>query len=439
MEVVDVDVDHMRIANLIVTALCLLLPGMATAYTKDDDSRRAVSDGSYQDTNAALQYIHSKGQDDWVLVVGSPGTTYDWASALNVNTGRTLTIEGAGNCTAVERGACSSDTRPTINMSGGHEAFSVTATNGKLVRVTNFILTNSTAPFAGIRIHGWSDRPSWRVDRVRFVNMAVRALVVGRPNSAAGGIGPYGLVDNCWFESTGAAHNGIYLWFGNDSNSWTTAHSFGTDKTIVVEDSTFNRTARTVAGKPAIDSAYNGVRWLMRYCTLNNWVAVLHGPDSAPTSTLQVEFNHNTVRVDSVTDYVLHIRGGTGVATKNTIGIAGDASRAGYNAAWKMVRNGPCASGYPCFQQVGRGSVNGAEGSVPWHFWDNTYELGGCCIGKIASSSSDVRENRDYLFVAKPGYAELKHPHPLTMRLGNDSAPGAPANLRVTAAQEASR
>ena len=261
--------------------------------------------------------------------------------------------------------------------------------NGKVIRLTNLKLADSGAPLAAIQVSGWSDRPSWRIDHVRFDNVADRAIIVGSPGSNAGGIGPYGLVDNCWFESTGGAYRGLYLYFGNDSRSWTTAHSFGTDRAIVVEDSVFNRTGQTVPGLPAIDSAYGGVRWVLRHSTLNNWLAVLHGSDSAPTSTLQFEFNHNTVRVSQAVDYALYIRGGTGVATGNNIGITGSPNNAGYNSAFKMVRDGPCGSGYPCFQQVGRGVVNGAEGSVPVYIWNNTYTPGNAANGALWSSESN--------------------------------------------------
>jgi hypothetical protein len=243
-------------------------------------------------------------------------------------------------------------------------------------------------------------------------------------------LGPYGLVDNNRFESTAGAYRGLYL--HSSSQEWTTPMSFGTDRTIVIEDNVFNRTGSIVPGVPAIDST-NGARWLMRHNVLTNWLAVLHGADSAPVSTLQFEFNHNTVRVSGDADYALYIRGGTGVATGNDIGYTGSAGSAGYNSAWKMVRDGSCSGGYPCFQQVGRGVVNNQEGSVPAYFWNNNYSPGDCCNGATYSSVSDVQLNRDFFLSAKPGYVELAYPHPLRGGGGTapPPAPAAPTNVRI--------
>jgi hypothetical protein len=418
----------MKLIMSVMLMLWLCFPYVADAYTKDDTAKTAASDGSLPDTQNALSYINGRNEDGWTLTVGVPGNTYNWSSALQIPAGHTITVQGAGTY--------SPDTRPTVNFTHSQgSAISFSATNGKVVRITNFKFTDSGSPVSTIQVNGWSNVPSWRVDHNRFENMADRVITVGNQGgNAVGGIGPYGLADNNWFESTGNAYRGLYLFFGSDGNSWRTSHSFGTDKTIVVEDNVFNRTGSVTEGLPAIDSAH-GARWLMRYNTLNNWVAVLHGPDSAPVSTLQFEFNHNTVRViNDGSDYALYIRGGTGVAMGNDIGVVGNPNQVGYNSAWKMVRDGPCSSGYPCFQQVGRGVVNGAEGSVPLYFWNNIYNLGGGFNGAIWSteSSSDIQLNRDFFLSAKPGYTELVYPHPLrNAQTGGNPPPAIPQNIRV--------
>jgi hypothetical protein len=423
----DAESDRGRQARSVGRRRCSLLCAMA-ALTMICSAPAAwaagvlTSNGTVSDTQAKINQAVATGEDGWTVVVGSPGGSYSWSSSLQIPGSVSLTVQGAGTY--------SPDTRPAINITHSQgAAISMNARNGTVIRLSNFKFTDSGSPLTTIQVNGWSDRPSWRIDHIRFDNMADRAIIVGGPDDTAGGIGPYGLVDNCWFESTGGAYRGLYLYFGNDSRSWTSAHTFGTDKTIVVEDSVFHRTGSTVPGLPAIDSAYAGVRWLMRYCTLTNWVAVMHGADSAPTSTLQVEFNHNTVRVNDPVDYVLYIRGGTAVATGNDIGINGNANDSGYNSAWKMVRDGPCNGGYPCFQQVGRGVVNGAEGSVPCYFWNNNYSLGNAANGDIASAASDIRVNRDYFLSAKPGYTELAYPHPLRSGAPDPQGPAAPTNL----------
>jgi hypothetical protein len=403
-------------------SLTLFVPGAWAAGV-------LTSNGTLSDTQAKINQAVATGEDGWTVVVGSPGGSYSWSSPLQIPGTVSITVQGAGSY--------SPDTRPTINITHSQSAgVSINVRNGKVIRLTNLKFTDSGSPLTTIQVDGWSSQPSWRVDHIRFDNIADRTIIVGGPDSSAGGIGPYGLVDNCWFESTGNANRGLYLYFGNDSHSWTTANSFGTDKTIVIEDCVFHRTGGTVPGLPAIDSAYGGVRWLMRYCTLTNWVAVLHGADSAPTSTLQVEFNHNTVRVNDPVDYVLYIRGGTGVATGNDIGISGSENNSGYNSAFKMVQDGPCGGGYPCFQQPGRGVVNGAEGSVPLYFWNNTYNLGNAANGEVwdTEGNSHIQLNRDFFLSAKPGYTELAYPHPLRSGgVPDPQLPTAPTNLSAIA------
>ena len=412
-------------------SLCILfaLLGIACLPSTGWAAGTLTSNGTLADTQAKINQIVATGEDGWIVIVGSPSTTYSWSGSLQIPSTVSLTVQGAGTYAP--------DTRPTINFTHSQSsAISMSARNGKVIRLTNFKFTDSGSPLATIQINGWSDQPSWRVDHVRFDNMADRAIIVGSPGNSGSGIGPYGLVDNCWFESSGNVYRGLYLYFNNGSGSWTTPHSFGTDKAVIVEDCVFHRTGSVVPGIPAIDSAYGGVRWVMRHSSLTNWLAVLHGADSAPTSTLQFEFNHNTVRVDTAVDYALYIRGGTGVATGNDIGITGSASSSGYNSAFKTVRDGPCGGGYPCFQQVGRGVVNGAEGSVPAYFWNNTYNLGEAANGAIWSSeSSDIQLNRDVFLSAKPGYTELAYPHPLrsgtTLPPPPPPPPTAPTNLRI--------
>jgi hypothetical protein len=405
------------------TTRCILLALLSAVCSPSTGwaAGTLTSDGTLADTQAKINQAVATGEDGWTVIVGSPSGVYNWSGGLQIPSTVNLTVQGAGTFAP--------DTRPTINFTGS-SAISMNARNGKVIRLTNFKFTDSGSPLATVQVNGTSSQPSWRIDHVRFENIADRAIVVGSPGSSSSGTGPYGLVDNCWFESTGGAFRGLYLYFNNNSGSWTTAHSFGTDKTIVIEDCVFNRVGSVVPGLPAIDSAYGGVRWNLRHSTLTNWVAVLHGADSAPTSTLQFEFNHNTVRVNTDVDYALYIRGGTGVATGNDIGITGNASTSGYNSAWKMVRDGPCGAGYPCFQQVGRGVVNGAEGSVPVYLWGNTYNLGNAANGEIYSTVTDIRLNRDFFLSAKPGYTELAYPHPL--RGTGGSPPTAPTGFRIS-------
>jgi hypothetical protein len=414
----------MKLIKSILILFFLFFPCLLYGYTKDDVAKTAVSDGSLADTQNALNYIIGRAQDGWVLTVGSAGGSYSWNSSLQIPAGRTITLRGAGTY--------SPDTRVTINFTHSQaSAISFSATNGKVVRITNFKFTDSGSPVATIQVNGWSNVPSWRIDHNLFTDMADRVIVVGDQGGVSSGIGPYGLVDNNWFQSNGGAYRGLYIF--SSSENWTTAMTWGTDQTIVIETNTFNQTGDCVPGMPAVDSAW-GARWNARYNTFNNWTSVMHGADSTPCSTLQVEFNHNIMRISGPegADYGLYIRGGTVVATGNDFGVTG--GNTGYNSAFKMVRDGPCGGGYPCFQQVGRGVVVGVEGSVPCYFWNNIYNLGDAFDGDIWSTegSSDIQLNRDFFLSARPGYTELVYPHPLRGESPPPSdTPAPPVNLQI--------
>jgi hypothetical protein len=65
--------------------LWVLLFGLTSwgvAYTKDDVTKTATSDGSLSDTQSALSYIDGRNEDGWVLTVGSSNGSYSWGSSL---------------------------------------------------------------------------------------------------------------------------------------------------------------------------------------------------------------------------------------------------------------------------------------------------------------------------------------------------------------------
>ena len=92
-------------------------------------------------------------------------------------------------------------------------------------------------------------------------------------------------------------------------------------------------------------------------------------------------------------------------------------------------------SGYPCFDQIGRGPN---QTSAPVYEWNNRkgvsathiqiYDAWGC---DNPSMSDHIKENRDFFNgIQAPGYTPLVYPHPLTQE-GAMSPPTPPGNLTI--------
>jgi hypothetical protein len=364
----------------------------------NDANKTIQTDGSNADTQAAIDYMTSKNQDGWVITVGSPGGVYTWTDTPAVSPfGHSYTLQGAG----------SGATR--VRVTAGHSNFcalGINTVDNKLARITNFIFGTTGSHPAGFL---YLDPPatgvghnSFRIDHCDFVDLYVRSIQFGNTNENAGI--SYGLIDHCNFITNTTAASGIYIYAGNNANQWTGNMTFGTVDTITIEDCAFVNHVATVPGLPAIDSAYNGARWSARHCTFTNWVCVAHGADSAPTSTLQVEFHHNSMIAD-LSDYGLYCRGGCYMASDNNFGAGGFP-----NQCFKFANDS--AGG---FQKVGQGAVAGVETRLGAYFWNNipngNPNIGGLPAGLTLGTN---------VFAAAPGagmpitsYTELVYPHPL--------------------------
>ena len=107
--------------------------------------------------------------------------------------------------------------------------------------------------------------------------------------------------------------------------------------------------------------------------------------------------------------------------------------------------NAPAQSGWPCLDQIGRGSGTAYpnEPSVPLYVWNNGTDAGcntgGACSNNRTMSNdgdSHVQAGRDFInngATPKPGYTPLAYPHPLRGG-GSTTAPAAPTGLRIVSA-----
>ncbi len=394
---------------------------MSWASTVNDVAKTGTSDGSQTDTQTAFDYVAAKAQDGWVINL--PAGSFTWGSACNMasSLNHTVTLQGAGG----------NGNRTVITGSfSGSQLIGLRATATKLTKV-QFINWNgggntySSGLMAIDETNSTTASNAYWIENCNFLNFLGLGFQVLGPNRAGAGA-VFGLMDLCNFTVTGNV-SFIYVNVGNSDNQWFDDMTWGTVNTCCFEDCTFTRTDTTVEGNPAIDSRYNGAKYLFRYNTLTNAVCVAHGSDTAPQSTLQVEFYNNTITVDDPVDYALYLRGGCAVCYSNSFLTTGIGS---YNSGFKLENDSCDTGGYPRFQQIGQGSnsggatINCGSGSgttktVGCYFYSNTYQNVTAQISTNGTFASDMQLNRDYFTVAPnagtplTSYTALQYPHPL--------------------------
>lgn len=405
-------------------------------YTKDDTAKTISSDGSLADTQNAINYVAPRGQDDWVLTVGSAGASYGWGSALSINFARIFTIKGGNN----------PSNRPTIHYTGGGGAgFGLTGASGKTVTVKDFIIGSSNGGNSFFSIGGAG------VDCFRISNIQTHVsnwfAWVSSP-SGSGGEGPYGLFDNCTWPNGGL---GIFARDnpGHTPHSWRRPMTWGTKKAIYVENCTFNQNT-AVAGFPALDGN-GGVRYVVRHCSFRNFTFTIHGPDSGGNpndglSGLQVELMHCTFTIanNQALDFCFFLRGGTATIFDNTVSREGNGF---YNLFVKMYYyratpgNGlmPVDRFHPQDYLGTMQPGSGTDGPnldpkypsvaahpsarVPIYCWGNRLNAP-LTFGEIGMSGSSFAQlNRDYFKSPRPGYTEFTYPHPLRGQAGEPTPP----------------
>ncbi len=408
--------------------------------TVNDATKTGSSDGSQSDTNSLLSYIAGKGQDGWVATVGTAGGSYTWTSQIDLspnglNLQNAIKIQSAGGS--------SNKTTITFNFSG-NSGILLPAINNKLCQLTGFIIktgagqTLSTGALGFRTVTTGTAANAFRIDHCQFDDCAGHAIGILYDNVWNSGAA-YGLIDQNTFNTTGTAHNGIYIFAGTSQASdtalgeWNGDMTWGTVNTVCVENNTFNFSGASdyVEGNPAIDSAYFGARWLARYNTFNNWVCVSHGADSAPSSTLQVEMFHNifNLSINNAADFIMYTRGGSLRFYDNTVNLSNGASLPNQIIKTAIDTYAGRSTG---FQQIGHGAVGGTETVVPDYIWGNTIPGGtGPLVGQpISPNQSNVNvsgmfvNNTQYFLSAPSGFSELVYPHPLNTDGG--SGTGAP-------------
>ena len=434
------------------------------------------------------------GTTNCTLTIGAnTSTTATFNTTSGGGSGNTINVNCSGNITtALQNAINSASDGDTINIGAGScSAGQVSWVNknitvrGQGIGATNvsglsFDVKNSTK--SAFRITGMSvgAAPQWRINadnrttgikgwRLDHIEWSYPTCT---QNIAVmiDGI-TWGLIDNSVFRNAG---NAIFLrsyaegtdevspWPpdgspGMGGYSWLLPLNMGSDEAVYVEDSTFIMDNGCYYGVG--DSFYGGKR-VFRHNTVTNAYFQNHaarGHERGGSISSEV-YNNVFDATDSGWYRPIHIRSGTGVVFNNTIKgffnrIDVDDQRScgeninspfgACNGSSPWDGNQPGQSGYPCLDQIGRGTGQYPNQPLaPYYFWNNgssaTCSTGGSCnnstsIGQSACSTSHIQEGRDYIIgTQKPGYSPYTYPHPLQGGVSppsDTSAPTVPAGL----------
>lgn len=284
-----------------------------------------------------------------------------------------------------------------------------------------------------------------------------------------------GLIDNCTLNGSRNLLTALTPSWGGSSygdGSWSEPISWGSDRAIYVEDCTLK--AATNPFTANFIDGFEGARIVFRHNRVEQGNVTSHGTDSGGRRRgirqMEVYNNSFVFPAGMAVDFIVWIRGGTGVVFGNTVTVPGGVNRlvklfncrdsdAGCGgpsyAPWGACtgssvydQNTPGQTGYRCVDQPGSGTSRHLGGLAtptaewvgnaldPVYVWGNTISV--TPTFAVASGTIHVQANRDYYVgTPRPGYTPLTYPHPL--RSGESggsppppSAPNPPTDLRAT-------
>jgi hypothetical protein len=244
--------------------------------------------------------------------------------------------------------------------------------------------------------------------------------------------GSFGVIDHCSVFGHGAI-----VVNGDESKSWSSVSSIGTENAVFIENCFFDC---TMYGN-AID-ARNGSVLVYRHSKMKSTWFEEHGYCCNLTRGARSYeiYNDTFIAVNSY-NAGIGLRGGTGVVFNNIfygylkfkIEVENDRSCAdrayqgicggdttGYKSSWP--RDGwQDSTGWPCRDQIGRGKDTGTKQiSEPLYSWNNTDDAGKTILIELnmlcPEMAHHIHVNRDYYNnTPRPDYIPYRYPHPLTV------------------------
>lgn len=389
----------------VAVAAALMLFAFSTGTTAA--ATRTASSCSQGDVQAA---VASAGVGDIVKV--PPGDCL-WPGTVSTS-GKKLTLIGSGKESTTIRA-----------VSHGQAVIAIDA-NG--VRVTGFTFDGGASVIVG----AFND---WRIDNNRFRGAsAFTGVFVRGTNPKAH---PRGVIDHCEFINGRVlihGYPGVSAAELNGTTHWSEPLALGTAEAVYVEDSqfTFDQFYNV------IDCEYAG-RMVFRHNVVTDSYLEAHSIQGYGRACRKWEIYNNQIRQVSREVYrPLFFRGGTGVIFDNVVSgtfgapvihfdnvrsfknVGGAAGQCNGASSWD---GNELANGYPCRDQIGRGTDAGpwSSGQLPpqslnpAYIWNNAINGGPLGVSVISGADIHIKSGRDF-FVnsgSKPGYAPYAYPHPL--------------------------
>jgi hypothetical protein len=387
---------------------------------------------------------HTAANGDTIFI---PAGTCHWTTGIKSILSGSLTIMGAGNQTL--GGGDMTVIVDDINVTDGSDPplLALATAAGQTVRLTGLTIQGgamSLTSNGAVRIHGNSE--AVRVDHNHFNSVTDQSLTLGGCE--------YGVVDHNLFDYhktqvTVRYDNCNGEIDGNGDQSWALPTNFGSSQFIFIEDNVFNGTS-SVAGGGAADDCDHGGRLVFRHNQLNAANIQGHEMEDRGQGCRAQEIYANVISVPNLQGSFYYTRTGTSLIWGNTlsgtivmVGAHNDRSEtnnANYQpppTSWGKCGTvlGPSAwdgntdsTGYPCFNQVGRGkgdllelqfpqAMDAIMGRItfphealePVYAWGNKFtcpERQQCTyFGVGAPERGLIVENRDY-YVELPNYDE---------------------------------
>ena len=355
--------------------------------------------------------INSASDGDTVVV---PGGACTWTTTLTPPC-HSWTLQGNG-------------ANITINNSGG-SGISVSSCSGKAVRITGFTFGVQAVGAGGVINISGGTGLSFRIDHNTFQSSPNwgRYLWDNVPCAAPGCVLDHNTITNV------AAL--IYAQLPSDggddfagATQWQQGMVFDNGSEVYFEDNSF--TFNNFFSNDMMDCG-NGGRYVFRHNTVVGNSVFSHGYDSIQNSCLELTAYQNNLNgayggTNRAQAEVLY-RGGTGLVYQNVMKNAAQGNFLVTNyrsnnsgtadghlpfCGGSNSSDGNVTNGWPCHQQIGRGSSPAAPGlaSYPLYEWDNCKTSLGCTGttdqntitvynnlgGSIDYTTQSIVQNRDF-------------------------------------------
>jgi hypothetical protein len=438
----------MRFPRLLFIVLALVLSlfwfrGVHVSVARANSSTPKTIKAASCNTSDVERALQQANNGDTVYI---PAGICHWTIGIRYTLVGSLTIMGAGDQslgggdkTVIVDDINRPDDPPLllINTAVG-QTFRLTGTT---IRGGDMRITSNGA----VRISGNSK--AVRVDHSHFDHIRNQSLTFSGWE--------YGVVDHNLFDyhktQVTVRHgnwNGETDGWGDQS--WADSSYFGSEKFIFIEDNVFNGSA-TLRGGGAADDCDHGGRLVFRYNTLHDANFQVHEMEGRGQGCRAYEVYNNMVDSPNVENSFAYLRTGTGLLWGNTttgvkLFVTGHNDRSetinanfpppprSWGKCGKLL--GPSiwdgntdSTGYPCFNQLGRGkgdllrnpfpvAANSVTRNVLWprealepiYVWGNSYnplpnESANALWATWPEERGVIVENRDY-YLQLPNYNE---------------------------------